>query len=51
MINWLNKNNYLKSEISVDDFEYEIYLKVKTTVPNYLHRLVVVSYQLNKDAS
>lgn len=51
MINWLNKNNYLKSEISIDDFEYEIYLKVKTTVPKNFPRLVVVSYQPNKDAS
>jgi hypothetical protein len=51
MISWLNKNNYLKSEISVDNFEYEIYSKVKTTVPKNFPRLVIVSFQPNKDAS
>ena len=51
MINWLNKNNYLKREISIDGYTYEIYLKEKTAASKNFPRLVIVSYQPNKDAS
>jgi len=51
MTGWFNKNNYLKKEISVDNYNYEIYLKEKITAPASVPRLVIVSYQPNKDTS
>lgn len=51
MTGWFNKNNYLKKEISIDSYNYEIYLKEKITAPAGFPRLVIVSYQPNKNAS
>jgi SAM-dependent methyltransferase len=51
MIDWLSKNNYLKKEIFIDSYKYETYLKKKTAAPLDFPRLVIVSYQPNKDTS
>lgn len=51
MIEWLNKSNYIKNEINVENRNYDIFLKEKISSPKEVVRIVVVSFQPNKKAA
>ena len=51
MTEWINKNNYIKNEIKIDNHTYEVFVKEKTRIPKEAARIIVVSFQPNKEAS
>ncbi len=51
MIEWLNRNNYIKKEMKIDNLGYDVFVKEKIRLPGGIARIVVVSYQPNKEAS
>jgi glycosyltransferase involved in cell wall biosynthesis len=51
MIGWLKENGYTKKEIKIDSNYYDVYLKKKIDSPETSPRIVVVSYQPNKESS
>src|SRR3972149_5231684 len=51
MTKWLSKNNYIKNEIDIDNRTYEVFIKEKTRIRKEAARIIVVSFQPNKEAS
>ncbi len=51
MIEWFDRNNYIKKDIDVDNNYYEVYLKETVFSPETSPRIVVVSYQPNEKSS
>ena len=51
MIKWLNENSYIKKEINIDNHRYDVFFKEKVQAEVETTRIIVVSYQPNKEAS
>jgi len=51
MTEWLNKNNYIKKELKIDNHTYDVFIKEKTKISEEAARIIVVSFQPNKEAS
>src|SRR4030042_5714623 len=51
MTEWLNKNSYIKNEIKIDNHIYDVFIKEKIRATEKAARIIVVSFQPNKEAS
>ena len=51
MAEWLENSSFEKKDIEIDNYKYEVFLKKKRSLPISAVRIVVVSFQPNKDAS
>src|SRR4030065_2807462 len=51
MIKWFDGNNYIKKEINIDNYNYNFFTKEKVHAEEKTTRIIVVSYQPNKEAS
>ncbi|MFA5014534.1 MAG: glycosyltransferase [Actinomycetota bacterium] len=51
MIEWLNKNNYIKNALEIDNRTYDVFIREKIRLPGESAKIVVVSFQPNKEAS
>ncbi|MDD5454062.1 MAG: hypothetical protein PHW62_00980 [Candidatus Ratteibacteria bacterium] len=51
MIEWLNRNNYIKYALEIDNLTYDVFIRKKIRLPGESVKIVVVSFQPNKEAS